>query len=121
MRTNIKVTNMEMTSEIRAYVEKKLDSFTKFLKKEDVLVQCEIGKTTNHHKQGDVHIAEITMSFKGKQFRAVAEEETIFGAIDKVRDDIVAELIQGKDRFQTILIRSARSLKKRIKGMKPWN
>lgn len=121
MRTNIKATYIAMTPEIRSYVEKKLDSFSKFLKKEDVLVHCEIGKTNNHHKQGEVYMAEITMSFKGKQFRAVAEEETLFGAIDKVRDDIVAELIQGKDRFQTILIRSARSLKKRIKGMKPWN
>lgn len=120
MRTNIKATNIELTSEIRAYVEKKLENITRFVKNEDVLVQMEIGKTTNHHKQGDVYLGEITMHFKGQDFRAQAEEESLFSAIDKAATDIVEKLKDGKERFHTILIRSARSLKKRIKGMKPW-
>lgn len=122
MRINIQGTNIELTESIKDYVNKKVVILDKFIDKlEDVLLEIEIGKTTNHHKQGDIFKAEINISFSGKKFYATSIKEDLYGAIDDVKEQIEYQLIQSKERGETLFRRGARSIKKMMKGLSKRN
>ena len=119
---NIKATNIELTLEIREYINKRIASLEKFLptdKETDIFV--EVGKDSNHHQKGpDVYFAEVRLNIPGHEFYSREENADLFTAIDTVKDEMQREIKHQKGRSQTMFVRGARSLKKRIKGMKPW-
>lgn len=125
MRTqiNIKATGIDLTEKIKDYVEKKVGDFEKFFKysNEDVVFAVEIGKTTNHHKQGDVFKAEVNFSFKGTSYYAISEEVDLYLAIDEAKKDAERQLTEKKDRNDTLFRRGARSVKKMMKGLSKRN
>ena len=122
-QTNIKATNIELTEKIKDYVEKKVGDFEKFFKysEEDVIFAVEIGKTTNHHKQGEVYKAEINFSFGGTSYYALSEEADLYLAIDEAKKDAERQLVEKKDRNDTLFRRGARSVKKMMKGLSKRN
>ena len=79
---------MELTSAIREYTEKKIETLEKVMKSSPEVINIEIGKTTNHHKQGDVYKAELNMAIGGYKFHTESEEEDLYAAIDAVREDM---------------------------------
>ncbi len=120
MNTNIKATNIELTSAIREYVESRIEHLSKFIKYEDAIVYVEVGKTTNHHKQGIVFKAEIDIRAGGKKFFVEASAEDLYGAIDQAKESMARELTHTKDRKQTLFKRGASSVKKMLKGIKSY-
>lgn len=122
MNINIKATNIDLTLEIKDYVNEKINSLSKFLDHDrDFNVFVEIGKESNHHQKGeDVYMAEVRFSFEGREFYIKERAGELFAAIDLVRDQALREIKERKGKSQTMFVRGARSLKKRIKGMKPW-
>jgi len=122
MNINIKATNMELTGAIREYTTEKVSSIEKFMPAADETnVFIEIGKESNHHQKGDdVYKAEIRMNIRGKEFFAEERNADLHAAVDAVRDEAVREIKNDKEKNQTLFIRGARKIKKRIKGMKPW-
>lgn len=122
MNINIKATNMELTNAIREYTTEKVSSIRKFLPPADTTnVFIEIGKESNHHQKGDdIFKAEIRMTIRGKEFFAEDRNADLHAAIDAVRDEAVREIKSDKEKSQTLFIRGARKIKKRIKGIKPW-
>lgn len=117
MNINIKATNMELTEAISDYVNKRLSGLEKFIKDEEVLVYAEVGKTTNHHKQGDVFRAEFNIDISGTKFYAFSEKEDIYEAIDIARSEIIRNITDNKEKKQTLFKRGALSIKKMLKGM----
>ena len=96
MIKNIKSTNMEMTSAISQYIEKKIGSLDKLLCDGDqdaVIMSIEVGKNTNHHKSGNVFFAEMNLMNCGKDFRAKHEADDLYAAIDKMKD-LMTELLR---------------------------
>ncbi len=122
MNINIKATNIDLTSEIKDYVNEKINSLSKFLDHDkDINVFVEIGKESNHHQKGpDVYMAEVRFVFEGKEFYIKDNAGELFSAIDLVRDQALREIKDRKGKSQTMFVRGARKLKKRIKGLKPW-
>lgn len=121
MNINIKATNMELTSAIRTYAESKVGPLAILLPSGEQQAFIEIGRTSNHHKQGeDVFRAELKIRAGGKEFFAEESNADLYAALDKAKDEIAREIKHAKDRDKTLFVRGARSLKKRIKGMKPW-
>ena len=94
---NIKISsvNFDKTPAIEDYVIKKISSLEKFLDKEQqIICDVELGKTTQHHKSGDIFKTEVNILLPGNnQFYAVAEESDLYSAIDIVRDEIEREII----------------------------
>ena len=118
MEIIFKSKNFSLTPSTQDYVEKKIESLKKFLKKfnqEIMKAEVELGRTTYHHKSGDVFRAEINLSIDGKLIRAEAERDDIFVAIDEVRDDLEQEIRKLKTKRNTIFIRGARSIAKKIR------
>ena len=92
MKLSIKSTNLEITPAISEYIEKKIGSLDKFLKRFNaeggVLTQVEISRTTKHHYKGDVFYAEINLHLPHKSMRGEATSEDIRYSINMAREKI---------------------------------
>lgn len=121
MNINIKATNIELTSAIEEYVNRKVESVEKFLNNKEATVYVEVGKTTNHHKNGDFYKTEIKLKVPHGDFFALAETDDLYSSIDMAREDIVRELTHTKDKKDALFRRGARSVKKMLKGLTSRN
>lgn len=112
-RKNIKATDMELTEEISNYLDKRLESVEKLIDPNDTsaIFDIEVGKTTNHHQTGSIFRAEINLHVAGKLLRSVEEDQTLFNAIDKARNDILSELRKTKKKKLRLLRRGGTALK----------
>lgn len=118
MHIDIKVLNLELTSALRDYAEKRMSGLEKFMHGESshTLLSLELSKTTNHHKHGDIFRAEANLGSGGKTFRAASEKEDINAAIDDVREELMHEITKNKDKRQTLFRRGAHRVKNALKG-----
>ncbi|MFA6515022.1 MAG: ribosome-associated translation inhibitor RaiA [Candidatus Paceibacterota bacterium] len=121
MNINIKATNMELTEAISDYVNKRLSGIKKFVKDGEMISFVEVGKTTNHHKQGDVFRAEFNIEITGTKFYTFSEKNDLYSAIDDAKEEIVRQIINNKDRKKTLFKRGAISIKKMLKGISKRN
>lgn len=122
MNTNIKATNIELTSAISDYVNKRLSGIEKFVKEgEEMTAYVEVGKTTNHHKQGDVFRAEFNIEISGAKFYTFSEKEDLYEAVDDAKEEIIRQITSNKERKQTLFKRGAMSVKKMLKGISDRN
>jgi len=119
MKINEKGTNMEITAEIKDYLYKKLEHLEKFIDPTDdsVLCEVELGKTTEHHRQGDVYRTEINLHIAGKNLRAVSEMDDLFASIDIAKDEMVRELHDNKEKRVSMMRRGGAKIKNLIKGI----
>lgn len=116
--TKIKATNTTLTPAITSYVENKLSKgvLGKFSGHSKILdVSVDIGKTTEHHNNGEIFRAEINVQVKGKILRAVSDKEDLYSAIDDVHDEIVEVLKEAKEKKDALWKRGARSIKKMLR------
>ena len=120
MRHNIKTTDFSMTPVIKDYVEKRVNHLDKFINPEHKdLPMCyvEIGKTTNHHKNGDLFRAEFTLYIGSKSLRTEAEKDDLYVAIDSVTEGMVEELKSFKDKKISLIKRGGAKIKALIKSL----
>lgn len=119
MKIHIKSTNFTLTPDVSDYLQKKMDMLDRLIDQNDTSVLCdvEVGKTSKHHKSGDVFRTEINFRKDGKQFRTVAEETSILAAIDEAKDQVVSELKNYKSKQQTLLRRGGAAIKNILKGI----
>jgi len=115
---NIKATNTTLTPAITDYVNEKLsrDVLSKFSGRNKILdVNIDIGKTTEHHTNGEIFRAEINVHIKGKVLRAVSVKEDLYSAIDDVHDQIIKILVDTKEKKDALWRRGARRIKKMLR------
>ena len=118
---NIQATNIELTESIKEHVHSRISTLEKVLgSTADVMIHTEVGKTTQHHNKGDVFKTDIKLSVDGKQYVVSFTDTDLYAAVDKAKDEIMREIKRTKGRKRTLMERGARSLKKRLKGLKPW-
>lgn len=100
MKTHIKTKNMEMTEAIDSYISTKTSELEKFINQplESVEAWVEVGKNTNHHKNGEVFEATIDIKMPGKVFRAKEAKEDLYVAINEVKDELQREIRKYKEK-----------------------
>lgn len=110
---------MKLTPEAAEYLDKRLQSIEKFIfgDPSSVMIDVEVGRTTEHHRTGDVFRAEINLHVGGKYYRSVSEKSDLYTAIDDARDQMVQELSGSKDKSITIARRGAAKAKEMIRGL----
>jgi len=118
MKINIKATGIELTEAIQEYAEKKVGALEKYFKhsSDSHLVQVELGKTTNHHKEGAIFRAEIHIT-GGMDVYVASEEEDLYAAIDLMEADAARELQSEKSKRFKLLRRGQRTLKDMVRGI----
>lgn len=117
MKINIKATAIELTPAISDYVSKKISTLEKYTTNPDTVAQVEVGRTTQHHKSGEVFKAEVHVVGAGLDLYAMAEHSDLYAAIDQVKDEIVRSTIQTKGRRETLARRSGQMVKNVMKGL----
>jgi putative sigma-54 modulation protein len=115
MNINLQGTGVPLTPAISDYVAKKLEALEKFVENEGaVSADAEVGKTTDHHKSGDIFRAEVNLHVGGTIIRAVAEAEDLYAAIDAVKDELSEELRRHKDKRESMLRKGGETLKEML-------
>jgi len=117
MKINIKATNIELTLAISAYAEKKIRTLKKFLDVPDAVAQVEVGKSTKHHKSGEVFRAEVHLVAPGMDLYAVSDQSDLYAAIDLVKDELIEKLTREKGKREALYRRGARKVKDIMKGL----
>ena len=113
---------MELTIAISDYIDKKIESINRLVSPtEDINVYVEVGKTSNHHKQGDYFKAEFDVEINGEKFFTNSEKSDLYKAIDDAKDEVVRKIKSNKKRKSTLFKRGAISIKKMIKGISGRN
>jgi len=97
MVINIRAVHIELTQAIREYVEEKMNSLSKY---DDgiLLIDVDLGKDTNHHQKGDVFSCSAKVEVTGDLIVVEKTTETLYKAIDKVRDHLREMLAERKDK-----------------------
>lgn len=121
MKINIKATNIELTSAINDYVNKRLEAIEKFVDEGKGHVYVEVAKTTNHHKQGELYKAEFNIKIEDKNYFTDSEKEDLYSAIDDAKEEIVKRIINTKKREKTLFRRGASKVKEIMKGISKHN
>jgi putative sigma-54 modulation protein len=118
MKTNVKATNITLTPAITDYIDKRIDILNKYFREdEEVLVNVEVGKSTQHHKSGDVFRAEIQVDADQGVFYAAIETEDLYSSIDQAKDQMARELSSDKKKSQSLLRRGGAKIKNILKGI----
>jgi ribosomal subunit interface protein len=86
MTLNIKHRQVELTEAITSYVHEKMQILTKSANAIQHM-DVEVGKTTAHHKNGNVFMCKAVFTLlDGEVVRVDREASDLYKAIDKVRD-----------------------------------
>ena len=112
MNINIKSTNLDLTPSVKKYINVRIGSLSRFLKrfetKSEVIIFMEIARTTKHHHKGNIFRAEANLSLGKKILRAEHLDLNIRAAIDKVEDKLKREIKKYKE--QKILSRKPKKI-----------
>lgn len=111
----IKKTNIKLDAAIYDYIEEKIGSLEKFLLGIDydlAEARVEVGKSTRHHRKGEIFRVEMNLSLPGKLLRAEAEKKDIYTAITTVKDEMQQLIKKYKSEPMAKYKRGARILKK---------
>lgn len=93
--------NMDLTEDIKAYVEKKLELTAKITEKlEPCDVRAEVGKTSHHHAKGDVYRTEFNLTVDGGFFRAESVKDDLYASIDEAANDLRRQVVDHKEKLQ---------------------
>jgi len=116
MRITIKATNMDLTDALRQYVEQKIRPLEKLtsVAGETIHAAVEIGKTTHHHRKGDIFRAEVNFHLAHNMMRAVSVKDDLYSAIDDMKDEIARELSAHTTKQRTLMRRGAQGIKNMI-------
>ncbi|MBI5126740.1 MAG: ribosome-associated translation inhibitor RaiA [Candidatus Taylorbacteria bacterium] len=119
MNINVKGSNIELTPAISDYISKKLEGVSKFIDRHspDTVCHVEVGKTSSHHKHGDIFRAEVRVHLKGQEIYVAKETTDLYSAIDMVRDEVMSKLTGLKDKKVSMMRKGGAKVKSMIKGL----
>lgn len=99
MNIIIKTKNFELTDSLEKFINDKvgkLEKFAKTLGKSSMEVFVEVEKETNHHRKGDLFIANLQINLPGKNLTARAHGEDLMKAIIEAKDELEIEIKKHK-------------------------
>ncbi len=101
MKIHLECNGFALTPAIKERVERKIGALSKPLKRfeahGDLLAYVEVGRTTKHHKNGDVFQAALNIiGLPGKIFRAENRNLNLFAALDSVKNKVWDDLVKYK-------------------------
>ncbi|MCX6716901.1 MAG: ribosome-associated translation inhibitor RaiA [Candidatus Taylorbacteria bacterium] len=117
MNIAIKGTSLTLTESITTYVNTRFGAVSKFVDSDDVICHVEVGRTTRHHKNGDIFRAEVRVIIGGKEHYVTSEKEDLYVAIDEVKDSLMRDIALSKVKKTTFFRRSGAKLKNMVRGV----
>ena len=107
---NFKANNVEVSDELKALVEQKMQTLDKYIQNMPVICDVEFDKAANQ-QSGNVYQVGVNMQLDGVLFRAQATMDSFEKAIDEVRDQLDKELRRAAKKRETLFKKGARKIK----------
>ncbi len=101
MNIIIKTKNVELTEGLETVVREKmgkLEKFSKLLENDSFEIFVELSKETNHHRQGDIFMAEATIRLPQKSLMAKSHGEDLMKAVIEVTKEMEREIKKYKTK-----------------------
>ncbi len=105
--------HIEVTEAIRNYTLEKMQPLEKLIPQDDTSAKLtiEFSKVTNHHVNGQVFQAEAMLHMRGKDRALKTTQDDLYKAIDLLKDMLVREMSQHKDKERSVIRRGAQKVK----------
>jgi ribosomal subunit interface protein len=98
MKVDIKATKIDLTPEIKDYVQEKMDMLEKFLGSvKPISCHVEVGLTVGGQQSGEIYRAEINMKLPLDFLRIEKTEKELYKAIDKAKDHMARSIVKYKE------------------------
>lgn len=116
LNTNFKTKNIEIDEETKEYLVKRIKKFEKFIDEETspALADIELEKRSGQ-QTGRIFRAEVNLKIGDRYLRAEEEAENIREAIDAMKDEMIRELRDSKEKERTQTRDGARKAKKQLR------
>ncbi|MCK5212242.1 ribosome-associated translation inhibitor RaiA [Candidatus Parcubacteria bacterium] len=99
MQINIKATKIELSDEIKSYIQEKMDMLDKYLGSISVInCDVEIAMAVGNQNKGKIFRCEVNLSVPGELLRVEKTEKELFKAIDKVKDHLARSIRRYKQK-----------------------
>jgi len=117
MKINITTNNLDINDRLSEKINDKGNKILKYInsQNEDMSLNIEISKDTNHHKNGEIFSAEYNLLVEGKLIRTTSKKENLDAAIDDACEDVIKKLRRSKGRWKDMMISGARKAKDILK------
>lgn len=116
MNINISAKGIELTPAIKEYGERKLRALQRFFKNaEEVRATLVVGKETAHHREGEVFLAEASISLNGECYHADEVSDDLYAAIDTVQSELERMITGTKKKKESLVRRGGRRIKDTIR------
>ncbi len=100
MKINIKSTNIDLTPELKDYIQQKMDMLEKFLGNIDVInCDVEVGINSTHHLKGKIYKTEAMLEVPGQLLRIEKNEKDLNKSIDKAKDHLARSIKRYKQKI----------------------
>ncbi len=96
MQIQITGKGIELSEAVKDYVDKKMLALNKFYNEKIIRADVVVGVNSEHHQNGDKFFAECKLDVPGKNLFALKEEDSLYKAVDKIRDYLELELKKYK-------------------------
>lgn len=117
MNIQITTTKIDNTEELNDYVYKKLESLKKFVRiEENSICEVDLKKQHKHKQSEDMYYAEMNLSTEGKMFRATAESDSMFAAIDEAKEELKRELRKTNSKNRDLFRKGRAKVKDMLRG-----
>jgi ribosomal subunit interface protein len=99
MNINIKAPTMDLSKEVKDYVQLKMDMLDKYLGSVSVInCDVEVGVIVGNQNSGSIYKAEVNLEVPGTLIRVEKNAEDIFKAIDKTKDHLMRSIKRYKEK-----------------------
>jgi putative sigma-54 modulation protein len=115
MQYNIKGTHVDITDDLRSYVERKLAQADR-VAEVDTTAHADVELQYLEDGRSGKYRAEFTVSIKGEVYRAEAWGATLHEALDTAGGELTSELSRDKKKKLNVLRRTSVRVKEYLRG-----
>jgi len=115
---NLKVnfTDIMDQQDAQAYAEKKLTPLEKFVKRDQESIKWNLRLTRDEHgATAHAFTAEASMHSSKKNFGATAQADSLYAAIDELKDELQKKMTRFKGKRIAMLKKGGREVKKLLR------
>ncbi len=114
MKIHIQPNNFELTDTIKDFVFNKFGLLTK-VAHGDAECFVTLGRTTHHHKQGEVYKVSVRVRNGKDTFQIEEIHEDLYAGIDVAKDIMERTIVTGSQKKRSIFRRAALKFKQLLK------
>ncbi len=116
MSINFKTKGTDITSDVKAYAEEKVQSLIKFLGDDGENARFDVEFSDDpKHVSGDVYRVDMVAIAGKVDKHAVGHGSTMTAAIDDARDDLARRLSRSKAKERNLLRKGSRMIKRMLR------